>query len=162
MTDKEFKRLKRSQLIEIIYELQLEQKNLQEEKDAMEQRFLQEKEVLQEQLDDRQSKIENAGSIAEAACALNDIFEVAQKTAEQYLSEIKETNLQSEQKSQETLSQAQKEAERLVACAKKESEEIRRQTEEEIRDQWEEFQKKVTEVLKADSRLEKFLEQCKK
>lgn len=41
-------------------------------------------------LDSKRIVIEESGSIAEAALKLNDIFEVAQKTAEQYMINIKE------------------------------------------------------------------------
>ena len=59
MTDKEFKRLKRSELIEIIYEYQKREQALQSRVEA-----------LQAQLDEKNLKIQQAGSIAEATAAL--------------------------------------------------------------------------------------------
>ncbi len=53
MTDKEFRRLKRSQLIDIIYHLE---KEMEEQKKTIED--------LQKQLEDRTIRIQNAGSIA--------------------------------------------------------------------------------------------------
>ncbi|MCF2596769.1 DNA repair protein [Pseudoflavonifractor phocaeensis] len=41
------------------------------------------------QLEDRMLTIRDSGSIAEAALKLNDIFEVAQKAADQYLENVK-------------------------------------------------------------------------
>lgn len=51
MTDKEFRRLKRSQLIDIIYHLK---KEIEEQKKTIED--------LQKQLEDRTIRIQNAGS----------------------------------------------------------------------------------------------------
>ena len=56
MTDKEFKRLTRSQLIDIIYQLQLN-----------EEKLLDQTKKLKEALDDKRIRMEKAGSIAEAA-----------------------------------------------------------------------------------------------
>ena len=78
MTDKEFKRLKRSELIEIIYEYQKREQALQARVDQ-----------LQAQLEERNLKIRDAGSIAEATAALTGIFEAAQKTAEAYLEHVR-------------------------------------------------------------------------
>ena len=40
-------------------------------------------------LEDRRFQIENAGSIAEAALKINEVFEAAQKAADQYLESLK-------------------------------------------------------------------------
>lgn len=77
MTDKDLRRLSRADLIEIIYELK---KN--------EVRLTKENEELRQQLENRRILIENAGSIAEAAVKLNDLFAVAQRTADDYLMNI--------------------------------------------------------------------------
>lgn len=78
MTDRELKKLSRAELLELL---------LQE---------TQENERLRKQLDKAQTlmkskiiKIENAGSIAEAALALNGVFEAAQKAADQYLENVR-------------------------------------------------------------------------
>ena len=78
MTDKEFKRLTRSQLIEIIYQLQL-----QVEKQTEQIRS------LEAALADKRLRIDSAGNLAEAALELNHCFQSAQNAAEQYLNEIK-------------------------------------------------------------------------
>lgn len=74
MTDKEFKRLRRAELVEIVYELQKQN----EEKDKQIQ-------ALQAQLDERVLQVSTAGSIAEAALRVNKVFEAAQAAADQYL-----------------------------------------------------------------------------
>lgn len=78
MTDKEFRKLRRSALIEIIYEYQ-----------RREQEMNNEIESLKEQLSSKELKIAEAGSIAEAVVQLNELFETAQKTADDYIAQIK-------------------------------------------------------------------------
>ncbi len=78
MTDKEFKRLRRSDLIEILYEYQKREKALNEEIAS-----------LKAELESRDLKIRNAGSIAEAVVKLNELFETAQKTADEYVEQVK-------------------------------------------------------------------------
>lgn len=108
MTDKEFKRLGRAQLIEIIYQLQLELDKVNEEKQALEKK-----------LADKRLYLSNAGNIAEAALQINDCFRSAQNAAEQYLNEIKAIREETEAQRQQILAQAQTEAETMIAGAKK-------------------------------------------
>lgn len=89
----DMRKLHRSDLIDIIYELQ-RQVNTLEEQNAQ----------LTEELQDRVIRMENAGSIAEAALALNHVFEAAQKAADQYLFSIRSAGMRTEE-------QPQKEAE---------------------------------------------------
>ena len=94
MTDKEFKRLSRSQLIDIIYQFQRE-------------------------LADKRLRLRNAGNIADAALEINNCFRSAQNAAEQYLNEIKAIREETEAERQWILGQAQAEAAAIVSKAKK-------------------------------------------
>ena len=76
MTDKEFKRLSRAQLIDIIYQLQLQMDKLAEQNRELER-----------ELEDKRLRLSNAGNIAEAALKINDCFNSAQRAAEQYLNQ---------------------------------------------------------------------------
>ena len=78
MTDKEFKRLSRSQLIDIIYQLQLKQKELEAENKK-----------LKAELADKRIRMHQAGNIAEASLAVHKVMEAAQAAADQYLEEIR-------------------------------------------------------------------------
>ena len=78
MTDKEFKKLHRADLIEIIYEYQRREKAMQEEIAS-----------LRAQLGERALKLKDAGSIAEAVIRLNALFETAQKTADDYVEQVR-------------------------------------------------------------------------
>lgn len=108
MTDKEFKRLSRAQLIEIIYQLQLQLDGLTERNQA-----------LEDALADKRLRISNAGNLAEAALEINDCFRSAQNAAEQYLNEIKLMREETEAERQRILAQARAEAEEIIAGAKK-------------------------------------------
>ena len=108
MTDKEFKLLSRPQLIEIIYRLQLQINELNEQK-----------QVLEDALADKRLRISNTGNLAEAALEINDCFRSAQNAAEQYLSEIKLMREETESERQKILSQARAEASVIIANATK-------------------------------------------
>ena len=78
MTDKELKKLKRVELLEILIELSKENEELQRQlKEA------------NEKLESREIAISQSGSIAEAALKLNGVFEAAEKAAKQYLENLK-------------------------------------------------------------------------
>ena len=108
MTDKEFKRLTRAQLIDIIYQLQLEIDKLNEQKQA-----------LENELADKRLRLSNAGNIAQAALEINDCFRSTQNAAEQYLNEIKALREEAEAERQRILARAQAEADAIIADAKK-------------------------------------------
>lgn len=108
MTDKEFKRLSRHQLIEIIYQFQLQVDKLTEQNQELER-----------ELADKRLCLENAGNIANAALEINDCFRSAQNAAEQYLNEIQAIRDETERERQSILSQAQAEAAAIIADAKK-------------------------------------------
>lgn len=108
MTDKEFKRLSRAQLIDIIYEFQLQVDKLTEQNQKLEQ-----------ELADKRLRLSDAGNIAEAALEINDCFRSAQNAAEQYLNEMKAIRDETEAERQRILAQAQAEAAEILSGAKK-------------------------------------------
>ena len=111
MTDKEFKRLSRLELIEVIYQYQLQVEKLTEEKQALEEELL-----------DKRLRLSNAGNIAEAALEMNNCFRSAQNAAEQYLNEIKAIIEDAKKERQRILAEAIKEATAIIASAKKKQE----------------------------------------
>lgn len=108
MTDKEFKRLNRAQLIDIIYQLQLQIDELTEQNQQ-----------LEKALTDKRLRISVAGNLAEAALEINDCFRAAQSAAEQYLNEIIAIRKETEVERQRILTAAEAEAEAIIANAKK-------------------------------------------
>ena len=117
LTDKEFKRLNRAQLLDIIYQLQLQVDEL-----------TQKNQQLEKELEDKHLRINNAGSLAAAALEINGCFSNAQVAAEQYLNEIRtlRETTEAEQKRLHTqakahLSDAQAEAAQMVSDAQSEA-----------------------------------------
>ncbi len=78
MTDKELKKLRRGELLELL----LEQSR---EIDRLSQKVKE----LEEQLDSRIMLMKASGSMAEEAMKLNRVFEAAQAAAQQYLENVK-------------------------------------------------------------------------
>ena len=108
MTDKEFKRLSRAQLIDSIYQFQLQVDKLTEQNQELER-----------ELADKRLRLSNAGNIAQAALEINDCFRSTQNAAEQYLNEIKALREEAEAERQRILARAQAEADAIIADAKK-------------------------------------------
>lgn len=79
MTDKELKKLSRVELLEMLLEQSKEVEQLKMQNRQM-----------QAQIESRQIKIDRAGSIAEAALQLNEVFETAQRAADQYLENVRQ------------------------------------------------------------------------
>lgn len=78
MTDKELRKLSRKELLEILISQELELQRLRKKLDDAEIA-----------LQDREIAIGTAGSIAEAALQLNNVFEAADKAAKQYLENVR-------------------------------------------------------------------------
>ena len=116
MTDQELRRLSRAELLDII-------DTLLQQKEQAEQQLAQ----AQAQLKDKQLRIANAGSIAEAALALNGVFDAAQAAADQYLQGVREA----EQKAQQIVSTAERQA----------------------AEQWKRFQVQAGQLIQAHSEL---------
>ena len=110
MTDKEFKRLSRSQLIDIIYQLQLKQEELTADN-----------EKLSKALADKRLRVSKAGNIAEAAMEIHNVMQDAQDAADHYLEEIK---IRANNEYQRILKNARTEAAAIIAQAKKEADKI--------------------------------------
>lgn len=77
MISKDLKRLSRRELVDIIYQLKKNEQEMQEEIES-----------LKNELQDKRIRISMAGSIADAAMSVTNVFSAAQVTADLYLSEI--------------------------------------------------------------------------
>ena len=107
LTDKEFKRLTRAQLIDIIYQFQLQVDELTAQVQN-----------LENALEDKRLRIEKAGNLAEAALEINNCFRSAQNAADQYLTEIQALRAETEAEHARILAEAQAERDRILAEAK--------------------------------------------
>lgn len=94
--------MSRGDLIEIIYQYQR-----REQEQALQI------EELTSQVNERMTRIENAGSIAEAALSVNHVFEAAQAAADQFLAELREANSDKDDHGRRILAEARAEAEAL-------------------------------------------------
>ena len=77
MDSKNLKKLNRRELVDIIYQMKKNELQMQEEIAA-----------LKDALEDKRLKIANAGSLADAAVQITQIFTAAQAAADIYLEEI--------------------------------------------------------------------------
>lgn len=132
MAEKDIRKLRRSELIEIIYQLKKSEENLQAQVER-----------LQSQLIDKKLKIEKAGSIAEAALLLSDIFSSAQAAADTYVTEIKRRHADAETEYNKIISEAKKEAETILQEANRQKESVEQQCNASRAELW-----KVQKVLR--------------
>lgn len=131
MTDKDFKHLSKTELIEIIY---------QQKKDEVALRA--ELQSVKDKLKSKEMKFEKVGSIAEAAIAVNGVFESAQKAADEYLTQLYIKYADIETYCSEQLAQTEEK------CRKREEE-----TEKKIDAAWVLYRKKAQEYIRAHNEL---------
>lgn len=114
--EKELRRMNRTELIEIIYALKKEEEEA--EKKCVE---------LEEKLQERTIRVEQAGSIAEAAMELNQVFIHAQAAADDYLDAVHAAQQEAEQYAGQVKREAKERAEQMKHEAEEEAEKIREQ-----------------------------------
>ena len=102
MVSKELKKLSRRELIEVIYQMKKNEQQLQEKITA-----------LEAALEEKRLRISKAGSVAEAAVSVSNVFSAAQEAADLYLREIACMK-----------ADAQRECERIIAQARKTASDI--------------------------------------
>ncbi len=130
MAENEIKNLKRVDLLELLIRQSGEIDRLNAEVKR-----------LQRELDNKEIKIRQAGSIAQAALELNGVFSAAQNACEQYIENIKSANERQDEICAEMLRQTGEKCEKMVlqaqnaanACwqdAKKRIQQALRETEE--------------------------------
>ena len=150
MTDKEVRRLKRKSLIEIL--MNQAQEN---------ERLIDENVELKRKLKDKEIRMDNAGTIAEAAFAMNEVFESAQAAAQQYLDNVK---AMTEHQEKVIKVQCEKmEEETRARCEQRESETESRcralvkEAEEEVEARWNDLSQRLEEFYRAHVGLREML-----
>lgn len=148
MADRELRRMHRAELIEIIYALKQSEDQLKAQNAA-----------LTAQLQDRQLRLEKAGSIAQAALELNNVFAAAQAAADDYLHSVQANHLaDTDAAAANTLSQARSEAKRILEQAQADADSLKAQTrqecsamveqaEQEVQQRWQTFDRKANALL---------------
>lgn len=97
MTDKKLKHLSRSELLEMLLEQSKEVERLKSELD-----------IAEKALSNRKIMIDNAGSIADAALRMSEIFKNAQDAADIYLDNIRSIERETKRKAEEIINDAYK------------------------------------------------------
>lgn len=138
MTDKELRRLSRSELIDIIYELQKQN----QQKDAA-------CEELQKELDQKALMLSNAGSIAEAALQINDVFKAAQAAADQYVLSVEAMSREAEK----SISEAKLEHDRIIEAAQEKARRIEESARNGAAIVWNDFQAQVSKTIQEQKEL---------
>lgn len=153
MNDK-LKKLSKHELLEIMLKQSKENDELVQEVQKQKEEIL----SLQAQLKDKNIKIRNAGSIAEASLQINGVFEAAQRAAQQYVDNLEELYKKelmefrqkeeiTKQKCKEMLENTEKECNQMKMTAKMESEKY-----------WENVSNKVEVYLKSHDELSNLLD----
>lgn len=102
MVSKELKRLSRRELVDVIYQLKKNEQQLQE-------RIAE----LEAELQEKRIRISVAGSIAEAAVDISNVFSAAQMAADLYLHEISSMKEETQIQCAKLLAEAQQKADEV-------------------------------------------------
>ena len=97
--ENELKKLSRRELVDVIYQLKKNEQRMQEEIAA-----------LEAALSDKRIRVEVAGSIAQAAVDITQLFSTAQTTADMYLQEIAAMKADTENECAAMIEQAKQQA----------------------------------------------------
>lgn len=106
MTEKELRRLSRSELLELLLVQTKETERLAEQ--------LQKAETM---LSDRYLRVETAGDLAHAVLEINGVMQAAQAAAQQYLDNIARMEQQAALRCEEMIHEARMKAERIIQDA---------------------------------------------
>ena len=159
MTEKELKKLNRTQLLEMLLTQTKKVEELEEQLKKNQETFDAEKLDLEKRLENRKIAIEKAGSIAEAAISINGVIEAAQQAADQYLENIKNMWYQQET----TFSKRESECDELFTETKEYCEKMKEDTKS-LCERMEEDAKKRCDALEEEikNRCERMEEDTKK
>ena len=113
MIGKELKRLSRRELVDIIYQLKKNEQQMQEKITE-----------LEDALQEKRIRLSVAGSIAEAAMDMTNIFSSAQITADLYLREIASMKEDTERDCAKIIEEANKKAEDILRQAESQKQKL--------------------------------------
>ena len=154
MTDKELRKLSRSDLLELLI-------SQTEENQVLKSRV----EQMQNQLLDRRIAVDKAGSIAEASLQLNGVFQAAEKAAQQYLENIQRMSEEQDTIGRNIRAKATEEAEAIRADAEKirqEAESYSREVHEQADAYWKQVIDRAAKLLKDQDALREMVQSAGK
>ena len=135
MTERDLRKLSRTDLLELLLQQSREMEQLQKE--------LNEAKL---QLSQRELVMNQAGSIAEAALQLNGVFSAAENACAQYLESIRNLSTRQEDICRKMEEETQQKCDKMIADAKKQSEFY-----------WKLVNKKVEQLQQSQKGLREFL-----
>lgn len=135
MTNKELRRLSRSELLQLLLDQVQENEQLKSQVST-----------LMTQLNQQRITCDQAGSIAEAALALTSIFQDADQAARKYLQEVEVLTARQEQELRNKADLAREQAARLVSDALDRAAGIRKEAEDYLADAKEKARKLLEEA----------------
>ena len=150
MTDKELRKLSRSDLLELLISQTEENRVLKSRVDQM-----------QDQLLDRRIAVDKAGSIAEASLQLNGVFQAAEKAAQQYLENIQRMSEEQDTIGRTIREKATEEAEAIRADAEKirqEADAYSRKVHEQADAYWKQVIDRAAKLLKDQDALREMVQ----
>lgn len=136
MTERDLRKLNRTDLLELLLQQSREMDLLREELAA-----------AKSQLSNRTIVMEQAGSIAEAALQLNGVFAAAESACAQYMDSIRNLSGRQEEVCQKMIQETQLKCDKMLADAKYQSEVY-----------WEVVNKKVDQLLDSQKGLRDLLQ----
>ena len=131
MISKELKKMSRRELMDIIYQMKKNEQQMQDEIAS-----------LQEALQDKRIRLSVAGSVAEAAASITNVFSAAQMTADLYLQEIACMKEETERKCAARIEEANRAVEKIMSDGIKQFAELELLYQAEYR-KWQQLHKAV-------------------
>ena len=143
MTDRELRKLSRAELLGLLLEESRENERLREQLNQANQALI-----------GKNIALTKAGSIAEAALALNGVFDAAEQAAQQYLDNIQRLSGEQQtlcqrmedearQKAEEMLAETRRRCSRMEAEAQAKCEEMTASAQQQSSAYWEDVQRQV-------------------
>ena len=113
MISNELKKLNRRELVDIIYQMKKNEQQLQEEIVS-----------LKSELEEKRIRLTEAGSIADAAITITDVFSAAQAAADLYLNEIACMKEEQEKECAKMVEEARRAVDKIFEDGRKQCEEL--------------------------------------
>ncbi len=146
MTDKDIRRLSKTDLLALLREQEDELQKAQAQIAR-----------LQANLQDRSTHLEKCGSIAEASLQLNRVFQAAQAAADQYMAEIRDKRDGADAEAKQIVERAQREAEARLRAADEAARQRAAQGQAEAAQYWAALEAKLTAFYDCHTGLQELL-----
>lgn len=146
MTEKEMKKLSRTDLLRMLIDQGEEMKVLKEEL-----------EKAKAEISEREIKLNEAGSIAEAALKINGVFEAAQAASQQYLENIKHLSERQDALARIKERETREKCERQILETKEKCDAMVAKAEKESRIYWEDVSKRLEKFYNEHAGLRELL-----